>query len=387
LFEIEFSSEEEAGLLTRSAVIFEAPGKWEVAELELEAPRQGELLIQMGAAGLCHSDDHILTGDLPVPREALPMAGGHEGAGLVAEVGPNTPGWKVGDRVVLSFLPTCGLCRWCASGMQNLCDNGARILAGVREDGSRRMTLDGKPVGQAAGVATFSEWSTVSVQSAVKCPDDVPLTAACLTSCGVATGWGSAVRSADVSPGDVVIVMGVGGIGMNAVQGAAHAGASVLIAVDPVEMKRTASFAFGATHAVAAMDEATEIARSFTNGQGADSCIVCVGVTKGEHVAQAVDSIRKAGTCVLTGLPKAADDVAIPISLRHVVLFQKRLQGSLFGASSPSKDIPALLELYRQGRLKLDELITTRYSLDTLNDGFEDIRTGRNLRGIVDFGI
>ncbi len=372
-------------MLTEAAVLFNALGKWEVVELVLEPPRPGELLVRMAAAGLCHSDDHIATGDLPVPAEALPVAGGHEGAGVVAEVGPNTPGWKVGERVVLTFLPMCGLCRWCASGMQNLCDNGARILAGVREDGSRRMTLDGKPVGQGAGISTFSEWSTVAVESTVKCPDDVPLDVACLTSCGVATGWGSAVRSADVRVGDVVIVLGVGGIGMNAVQGAAHAGAAVVIAVDPVEMKRSASIGFGATHAVSTMQEATDIARSFTNGQGADSCIVCVGVTTGENVAQAVDSIRKAGTCVLTGLPRAADDVALPISLRHIVLYQKRLQGSLFGASSPSKEIPALLQLYRMGQLQLDELITRRYSLETINEGFEDMRTGQNIRGVVSY--
>jgi Zn-dependent alcohol dehydrogenase len=135
------------------------------------------------------------------------------------------------------------------------------------------------------------------------------------------------------------------------------------------------------------MAEATEIAQSFTNGQGADSCIMCVGVATGEHVAQAVESIRKAGTAVLTGLPRAADDTSLPISLRHIVLYQKRLQGSLFGASSPSKDIPALLELYRQGRLKLDELITTRYPLDRINDGYEDMRSGQNLRGIIDYQL
>ncbi len=269
--------------------------------------------------------------------------------------------------------------------MQNLCDNGARVLSGVREDGSRRMTLNGKPVGQAAGVATFSEWSTVSVQSAVKCPDDISLEAACLTSCGVGTGWGSSVRSADVRVGDVVIVMGVGGIGMNAVQGAAQAGAAVVIAVDPVEMKRTMSFQFGATHAVATMEEATGLAHSFTNGQGADSCVVAIGVTSGEHIAQAVESIRKAGTCVLTGLPRALDDTSLPISLRHIVLYQKRLQGSLFGASSPSKEIPALLDLYRMGRLKLDELITRRYDLESINDGFQDMRDGRNIRGVITF--
>jgi Zn-dependent alcohol dehydrogenase len=181
----------------------------------------------------------------------------------------------------------------------------------------------------------------------------------------------------------VVIVMGVGGIGMNAVQGAAHAGASVVIAVDPVEMKRTASIGFGATHALATMEEATDLARGFTNGQGADSCIVCIGVTTGEHIAQAVESIRKAGTCVLTGLPRAADDGNLPLSLRHIVLYQKRLQGSLFGASSPSKEIPALLNLYKRGQLQLDELITTRYSLESINEGFEDMRAGRNIRGVV----
>ncbi len=157
----------------------------------------------------------------------------------------------------------------------------------------------------------------------------------------------------------------------------------MVIAVDPVPMKLRESLSLGATHAVATMEEATEIARSFTNGQGADSCIVCVGVTTGEHIAQGVESIRKAGTCVMTGLPRMADDVSIPISIRHMVLFQKRLQGALFGASNPSKDIPALLELYRRGQLKLDELITRRYTLDEINEGFEDMRAGRNLRGII----
>jgi S-(hydroxymethyl)glutathione dehydrogenase/alcohol dehydrogenase len=366
---------------TRAAVLRNQPGDWEVVEVDVDPPRQGELMVAMGAAGLCHSDDHIATGDLPTT--SLPMAGGHEGAGTVVEVGPDTPGWAPGDRVVLSFLPMCGLCRWCASGMQNLCDNGAGVLMGVRPDGSRRMRLDGLPVSQAAGVSTFSEHSTVSVQSAVKIADDIPLDAACLTSCGVSTGWGSAVNSARVRPGDVVIVVGAGGIGMNAVQGAVHAGASVIIAADPVPMKREASFRFGATHAVETIDEAADLARSFTNGQGADSCIVCVGVTTGEHVAKGVAAIRKAGTCVMTGLGRFADDKAIPVSVREVVLYQKRLQGSLFGASSPSKDIPAILELYRQGRLKLDELITTRYSLAEVNKGYQDMRDGRNLRGVI----
>ncbi|HEY4460649.1 MAG TPA: NDMA-dependent alcohol dehydrogenase [Pseudonocardiaceae bacterium] len=367
---------------TTAAVLFEQPGKWEVTEVDLDPPRQDEVLVRMGAAGLCHSDDHIPTGDLPVPA-LLPMAGGHEGAGTIEEVGPNTPGWQVGDRVVLSFLPMCGRCRWCASGMQNLCDNGAHVMSGVRADGTRRLRRDSVEIGQFAGLATFSELSVVSVSSMVKIPDDIPLELACLTSCGVSTGWGAAVNSARVRPGDVVIVVGVGGIGMNAVQGAAHAGASIVIAVEPVAMKREASPRFGATHAVETMAEATELARGFTNGQGADSCIVCVGVTTPAQVAEGVAAIRKAGTCVMVGMGRAADDIAIPVSVRDLVLYQKRLQGSLFGASSPSKDIPAMLDLYRRGRLKLAELITARYTLDEVNKGYADMRAGRNIRGVI----
>jgi NDMA-dependent alcohol dehydrogenase len=369
-----------------AAVLLKQPGDYEIVEVDLDPPRQGELLVRMGAAGLCHSDDHIATGDLPLPSLALPMAGGHEGAGTVEEVGPGTEGWKPGDKVVLSFLPMCGRCKWCASGMQNLCDNGAGILAGMRPDGSRRMSLDGRPVGQAAGVSTFSQYSTVSVQSAVKIPADIPIDVACLTSCGVSTGWGAAVNSAQVRPGHVVIVEGTGGIGMNAVQGAAHAGATVIIAVDPVAMKRDASLKFGATHAVATMEEAAEIARSFTNGQGADSVIVCVGLATPEQVAAGVRAVRKAGTCVMVGMGRMADDTGIPVSVREMVLYQKRLQGSLFGASSPSRDIPAMLELCRQGRLKLDELITTRYALTEINQGYQDMRDGRNLRGVIVYG-
>ena len=367
---------------SQAAVLREQPGKWEIVEVDVEPPRQGELLVQLEAAGLCHSDDHLATGDLPVP--GLPIAGGHEGAGIVREVGPHTPDWHVGDRVILSFLPACGRCRWCASGKQNLCDNGINTLLGVRDDGSHRMHLDGVPVSQMAGISTFSQWTNVSVMSAIHFPEDVPFGAACLTSCGVGTGWGSAVNSAEVAPGDVVIVMGVGGIGIHAVQGAAHAGASILIAVDPVALKREMALKLGATHAVATIAEANEIARGMTNGQGADSCVVSVGVTSGANIADGVDAIRKGGTCVLTGIGNMAD-ANIPVSAAMITLFQKRIQGSLFGASSPTKDIPAMIELYRRGQLKLDELITRRYTLDQVNEGYSDMRDGLNMRGVIEF--
>ncbi|MBA3605520.1 MAG: NDMA-dependent alcohol dehydrogenase [Actinomycetota bacterium] len=369
---------------TKTAIIREqpagAPREWEVVEVDLEDPRQDELLIKMVASGLCHSDDHLATGDIPVG--VYPFAGGHEGAGIVEQVGPNTPGYEVGDHVVMSFLPGCGRCRWCASGMQNLCDLGATLLAGSRADGSYRMSLDGAPVGQMCGISTFSEFSVVSVDNAVKVADDLPLEKACLVGCGVGTGWGSAVNSAKVYPGHTVIVMGIGGIGINAVQGAAHAGASHVIAVDPVEFKREKAMELGATEAFADMAEATEFAQSVTNGQGADSAIVTVGVTKGEHIAQAFQAIRKAGTVVVTGLGDITE-VGIPISPGELTLFQKRIQGSLFGESSPSRDILAMLELYRAGKVRLDELVTNTYTLDTINEGYADMHAGKNLRGVL----
>jgi len=364
---------------TRGAIIRSAPGQWEVVELDLDEPRQGELLLKLTASGMCHSDDHVAKGD--TERTAFPMAGGHEGAGVVAAIGPNTPGWEIGDHVVTSFLPGCGRCRWCASGMQNLCDLGALLLAGTRPDGSYRMRHDGADVAQMCGISTFCEHTVVSVDSVVKVDKDLPLDKACLVGCGVGTGWGSAVNSAEVKPGHTVIVMGVGGVGINAVQGAAHAGASTIIAVDPVALKRETAEAVGATHSYASIDEAADYARSVTNGQGADSSIVCVGVLESEHVRAGLAAIRKGGTCVVTGIGHYDTDIAV--NARDLTLFQKRLQGSLFGESSPSRDIIWMLDLYRNGQLKLDELVTRTYTLDEINQGYDDMHAGRNIRGVI----
>jgi NDMA-dependent alcohol dehydrogenase len=375
---------------TRSAVISQAPtkespGTYEVVEIDLEEPRQGEILVKMAASGLCHSDDHIATGDIPVMT--YPFIGGHEGSGVVEKVGPNTVGYEVGDHVIFSFLPGCGRCRWCAAGMQNLCDLGAGLLSGGRpEDPTsyRAHLADGTNVGQMCGIGTFSEYSTVSLNSAVKIDKDLPLDKVCLLGCGVGTGWGSAVNSAHVGPGDTVIIMGIGGIGINAVQGAAHAGASNVIAVDPVAFKREKAMELGATHAFADIAEADEFAKSVTNGQGADSAIVTIGVVHGEHVGQAFSAIRKAGTVVVTGLGDLTE-VGIPVSLGELTLFQKRIQGSLFGESSPSSDILRQAQMYRDGKIKLDELVTRTYTLDEVAQGYEDMHAGKNIRGVIVF--
>jgi NDMA-dependent alcohol dehydrogenase len=370
---------------TRGAILREVPGTYEVVELELEEPRQGEIMVKVVASGMCHSDDHIATGDLP--SETLPMCSGHEGAGVVVQVGPNTPGWQEGDHVVLSCLPSCGRCRWCATGMGNLCDLNATLLRGARFDDpdSFRMSLDGVPVGQWCGISTFSEYTTVGVTSAVKIDPSIPLETACLVGCGVNTGWGSAVNIAQVQPGDTVVVMGIGGVGAFALQGALHAGASNVIAVDPLAFKRDMATRLGATHAVADMDEATEVAQSLTGGQGADHAIITVGVLEPDHVRQAFASIRKAGSCVVTSLGPSTD-FGIPISAFELTLYQKRLLGSMFGGVAPMRDIVKMLDMYTAGQLKLDEIITTTYSLEQVNEGYADMHAGKNVRGVITFG-
>jgi len=372
---------------TRGAIVRQAPGKYEVVDLEVDDPRPGEIQVKLVATGLCHSDDHVATGDIPVG--VYPFAGGHEGAGIVTAAPPNHKGIKEGDHVVFSFLPSCGHCRWCASGQQNLCDLGAGLLAGSRwEDPTDfRLKLAGTdtPVGQMCGISTFVETTTVSADSAVKVDNDLPLDKVCLLGCNVGTGWGSAVNSARVQPGHTVIVMGIGGVGINAIQGASHAGAANVIAVDPVAMKRENAQQVGATHGVETMEEATELAKSFTNGQGADSAIITVGVIKPEHVGQAMASIRKAGTVVVTALGNIADTTPLPVSLADITLFQKRIQGSLFGESNPNWDILRQVELYRSGVLKLDEVITKTYSLDQIAQGYQDMHDGKNQKGVVVF--
>jgi S-(hydroxymethyl)glutathione dehydrogenase/alcohol dehydrogenase len=367
---------------TRAALLMAQPGTWEVVDVDLDDPKDREVLVRIVASGLCHSDDHVAKADGIVAH--FPYCGGHEAAGVVEAVGPGVSSLKPGDHIVSSFIPGCGRCRWCASGRQNLCATGALMGMGTQLDGSYRMHLGDLDVARSSMTGAFSELSVMPETSCVKIPKRFDLRSAALLGCAVPTGWGSAVNAAEVQPGDVVIVMGTGGIGINAVQGAAHAGALHVIAVDPVELKRDWALRLGATHAFATIAEAAELARELTDGQGADSTIVTVGVLTGEHVAEAFDSIRKAGTVVVTAVaPRSA--VGIPVSLLVLAMYQKRIQGCLYGMMSPSSDVLRLLTMYEEGRLKLDELVTRTYTLDEINEGYDDMHAGVNLRGVIEF--
>jgi NDMA-dependent alcohol dehydrogenase len=366
---------------TKAAVLF-APGKpWEIATLELDPPKRGEVLIKFVASGLCHSDEHLRDGSLP---SRYPIVGGHEGAGFVEEVGPGVVNLKVGDHVVCSFLPSCGRCRYCATGRENLCDLGANAMEGCLPDGTFRFHLGGADLGGMCMLGTFSERAVISEHACVKVDPAIPLTSAVLVGCGVPTGWGAAVNSGGVRAGDTVVIYGIGGIGINSVQGAKLAGARHLVVVDPLAFKRETATRLGATHAFASAAEAQEVVVSLTRGQGADVAIVTSSTADSDIISAGFDILGKGGVLVIVSLAPYA--LNINLSSLMLVTYEKQVRGSLFGSSNPNYDIPRMLDLYRDGLLELDDLVTTRYSLDQVNEGYSDLLDGKNLRGIIEFG-
>ncbi|MEI8239253.1 MAG: NDMA-dependent alcohol dehydrogenase [Actinomycetota bacterium] len=376
----------------RAAVLWGLDQQWKIEELTVDPPKAGEVIVQWKVAGLCHSDEHFVTGDMVPPAEMLEMAGlppffpiiaGHEGAGIVVEVGPGVTGVTVGDHVSASFIPSCGRCRYCSTGRQNLCDAGAGTMQnGQISDGTTRHWVNGNEVKMMAKLGTFAEYSCVDEASVIKVDADLPLEVVALVSCGVATGWGSATKRAEVRPGDTVVVVGIGGIGINAVQGAAMAGAKRVIAIDPVEFKREKAMEFGATHTFSSMEEAMPAIGELTWGQMADKVIMTPGVLYGDMMALGTGMAGKGGTIVVTAIAPITQTES-SVNLFELAMWNKEIKGTIFGSLNPRHDIPALLGLYREGQLKLDELITRRYTLDQINEGYDAMRQGHNIRGII----
>jgi S-(hydroxymethyl)glutathione dehydrogenase/alcohol dehydrogenase len=378
---------------SKASIIHGLNQEWSVEEIDVQAPKQNEVIVHWRAAGMCHSDEHLVTGDMVPPQEYwelmgikdfFPMIGGHEGAGVVVEVGPGVTDLAVGDHVSASFVPSCGRCRYCSTGRQNLCDLGSQtFIGGMITDGTHRhFQKNGEPVTLMAKLGTFSEYACVATNSLIKIDKDIPLEAAALVSCGVATGWGSATARAQTKPGDTVVVVGVGGIGMNAVQGAKMAGAKRVIAVDPVEFKREKAMEFGATHTYSSMAEALPALMEMTWGQMADRVIMTPGVLHGEMMGEGMSLAGKGSTVVVTAISPMTSTTA-NINLFELAMWQKEVKGTIFGSLNPRADIPALLDMYRAGTLKLDELITKRYPLSQINEGYRAMRDGENIRGVI----
>ncbi|SEH79262.1 alcohol dehydrogenase [Mycolicibacterium rutilum] len=382
---------------SRAAILHDVGGPWSVEDFELAPPRAGEVLVEMAAAGLCHSDDHILQGDMSVSNAIaeeygltpmFPMIGGHEGAGTVVAIGDHVSEFAPGDHVVMSFVAVCGQCRWCASGMEYLCDEGAGTMTpGMPTDGTfRHHTLDGRPLGHLSKIGAFATHTVVSAHSLVKIEPHLPLVAAALLSCAVPTGYGSAANRAGVRGGDTVVVVGAGGIGTAAIQGARINGAAQIVAVDPVEFKQKAALRFGATHSVSSIPEALDLVRDLTQGVMADSVVAAPSLIAGDDVGAYLKLTRKGGTCVLTGMTPQTTRSA-KIALQDFILWNKSLVGTVFGSCNPKADINRLARLYQSGQLQLEEMITRRYRLDDINAAYDDLRNGEIIRGVIDFAL
>jgi NDMA-dependent alcohol dehydrogenase len=368
------------GMTTRAAVLHEPGQDWEITELDLDEPKAFEVLIRYKAAGLCHSDEHIREEGGSHIR--LPLVGGHEGAGIVEAVGAGVTRVQPGDHVVTSYIPACGRCRYCSTGHQNLCDRGLYAGTGCLQDETFRFHRNGEDYGGFCALGTFSDHTVVSEYSCVRIDDDIPFEVAALVGCGVTTGWCSAVRAGETRAGETVVIFGIGGVGINAVQGARYAGAANVIAIDPNPFKLEMASQLGATFTTSDVDQAREELIGLTRGQMADLAVVTVGVLEPEITADAVSLVGKAGRVVLTSVSRA-DTKTVSLTGSPLVGWHKRIQGSLAGGSNPIYEMPRLLDLYRSGVLKLDEIITSRYALEQVNEGYRDLLAGKNIRGVI----
>ncbi len=363
----------------KAAVLHHPNTPLEVQDVDLEKPHAGEVLVQNIASGVCHSDWHVVTGDTKHP---LPVVLGHEGAGIVQEVGEGVTSLEVGDHVVLNWAPNCGTCYYCLHDQPQLCQTLVTPLwEGTLLDGTSRLSREGHTIYHLSGLATFAEQSVVPERTCIPIRKDVPFQAASLVGCAVTTGVGAVTNTVQVRPGESVTVFGCGGVGLNILQGADLVGAETIIAVDKAPAKMELAEAFGATHMVLADEDPVHRIRELTGGRGADYVFEAVGIPELQETA--LDAVRPGGTLVITGIAPMGSSTNFPGAI--LARQEKRVVGSYYGSSYPRRDFPRLLDLYMAGKLKLDELITQTYSLEDINQAFQDMLSGENARGVILF--
>ncbi|MEZ5204535.1 MAG: Zn-dependent alcohol dehydrogenase [Acidimicrobiales bacterium] len=346
-------------------------------DVEIAPPGPGEVKVKVVASGVCHSDLSVLNGTIPLPT---PIVLGHEGAGIVEEVGDGVTSVAPGDHVVLSFVPACGECYTCQHGQAYLCEKAAVQGAAGLLDGTTRLTSQGAPLHQMACLGTYAPWAIVPEISTVKIPDDVPLDVAALIGCGVLTGVGAALNTASIQPGDTVAVIGCGGVGLNVIQGAKIAGATTIIAIDMLESKLEMAKEFGATHTVNASEGDPVAAATAINGRGADVAFEVIGL--GTTMEQAIDTARNGGEVVLVGVPRM--DVFLNLNAAFTFLYlAKTIKGCWYGSSNVREDVPKLLDLWRAGDLKLAELISKEIDNEHVNEAFDDMKAGTVARSVI----
>jgi len=353
----------------------------EIQELDLEGPRAGEVKVKMGASGVCHSDLSIQNGTL---MGSFPMVLGHEGAGEIVEVGEGVDGLAPGDHVVVSWVPQCGQCYFCQHGQGYLCEAGAMAMAtGGLIDGSTRFSRNGEPVKQMACSGTFAELSVIPAIGAVKIPKDIPFEIAALIGCGVLTGVGAALNTADIAEGDTVAVVGCGGVGLNVIQGAKIAGAGDIIAIDMLPNKLEMAKEFGATTLVNASEgDPVSKVMELTGQRGADVAFEVIGLKP--TIDQTITMTRRGGQAILVGVPRMEVMLELP-AFFGVVLMSKTIKGCWYGSSNVQQDVPRLLEYYKNGQLKLDELISRRIAVDDVNEAFKAMEAGEVARSVINY--
>lgn len=348
-------------------------------DIEIAPPGPGEARVRIEASGVCHSDLSVQNGTIPLPT---PIVLGHEGAGVVEEVGEGVTSVAPGDHVVLSFVPKCGECEACLRGQPYLCDQAAMAAAGGMLDGSTRLTSAGSPLHQMASLGTFGEQAIVPEISMVKIADDVPLKIAALIGCGVLTGVGAALNTADIRDGDTVAVIGCGGVGLNVIQGARIAGASRIIAIDKFASKLDMAKQFGATDLVNPDDGDTVGQVMALTGKGVHAAFEVIGLEA--TITQAVDMLRPGGEAVLVGVPPM--DVMLTFNAAFTFLYlNKTIKGCWYGSADVQRDVPKLIGLWQDGSLKLDELISREISVEDVNQAFADMQSGEVARSVISY--
>jgi S-(hydroxymethyl)glutathione dehydrogenase / alcohol dehydrogenase len=361
----------------KAAVLYELKTPLRVEDIDLDPPKSHEVRVKIAANGVCHSDYSVIHG---VIRSALPVVPGHEGAGVVDEVGAGVTLVEPGDHVVLTFAPYCGRCYYCALGRPVLCENMRVVMGkGTLLDGTCRLRKKGKDVFHMAGLSSFAQYAVVSEIACVKIPRSVPFDRACLVGCGVMTGVGAAINTARVEPGASAVVIGCGGVGLNVIQGCVLAGAGTIIGVDLLDQKLEYARQFGATHTLnGARDDVVKTVRNLTDGRGADYAFEVIGL--GKAIEQAYATTRPGGTTVVVGAAAREETVTIPA---WSFLGEKVIKGSVYGSTRPHVDIPRLIDLYTKKKLKLDELVTRTYPLDQVNEAMAALEKGEVARSVV----
>jgi Zn-dependent alcohol dehydrogenase len=366
-------------LTARAVVCRTLNGPVTVEQVTVKPAGPQEVTVRMSACGVCHSDLSVVNGTIQTP---LPIVLGHEGAGVVTDVGEGVTEFAVGDHVLSSFVGMCGRCRYCATGRPQLCDQPIRAALAKPDAPRRFLDEKGEGLNVFAACGVMAEVATLAVDNVVKIDADMPLHQACLVSCGVMTGVGAAINTAKVQPGSITVVIGCGGVGLSAIQGCRIAGARMIIGVDTADHKLQMARDFGATHTINAksVENVVKAVIKLTGG-GADVVIECVGI--GEVVAQAVAMLAKGGMAVAVGVPSLQD--VTPLRTAAIPFGERTLTGSYFGSARPREDFPKLIGMYRSGQLKLDEMITRTYRVDEAAQAFEDLAQGRNARGVIVF--